>query len=124
MLKIKNTLTNELEEFKSTKNNRVTFYQCGPTVYWTQHIGNFRGMTWGDLIVRVFQFNDYDVVHVRNYTDVGHLTSDTDEGEDKMEKGAKRENATPQKFAFSLFAPFSILSSPSSVSEVKCQTSV
>ena len=99
MLKIKNTLTGQLEEFKPIKKNGVSFYQCGPTVYWTQHIGNLRGMTWGDLIVRVFKFNGYDVVHVRNYTDVGHLTSDTDEGEDKMEKGAKRENATPQEIA-------------------------
>ncbi|KKS24002.1 MAG: Cysteine-tRNA ligase, partial [Candidatus Jorgensenbacteria bacterium GW2011_GWF2_41_8] len=57
MLKIKNTLTGQLEEFKPIKKNGVSFYQCGPTVYWTQHIGNLRGMTWGDLIVRVFKFN-------------------------------------------------------------------
>lgn len=99
MLKIKNTLTNQTEEFNPISDGRVSFYQCGPTVYWTQHIGNLRGMTCGDLIVRVLKLNGYDVVHVRNYTDVGHLTSDTDEGEDKMEKGAKRENKNPQEIA-------------------------
>lgn len=99
MLKIKDTLTGQLKEFQPNNGNRVSFYQCGPTVYWTQHIGNLRGMTCGDLVVRVLKLNGYDVVHVRNYTDVGHLTSDTDEGEDKMEKGAKRENKTPQEIA-------------------------
>lgn len=99
MLKIKNTLTNQIEEFKPIKKNRATFYQCGPTVYWTQHIGNLRGMACGDLIVRILKFNGYGVTHVRNYTDVGHLTSDTDEGEDKMEKGAKRENKSPAEIA-------------------------
>ncbi len=99
MIKIYNTLRRKKEEFKPIKKNRATFYQCGPTVYWTQHIGNLRGMACGDLIVRILKFNDYDVAHVRNYTDVGHLTSDTDEGEDKMEKGANRENKSPAEIA-------------------------
>lgn len=99
MIKIFNTLSGKKENFKPINDERVSFYQCGPTVYWIQHIGNLRGMTCGDLVVRVLKLNGYDVVQIRNYTDVGHLTSDTDEGEDKMEKGAKRENKTPQEIA-------------------------
>lgn len=99
MLKIYNTLTRKKEIFKPLKKNRVTFYHCGPTVYWTQHIGNLRGMTCGDIVVRVLHYLGYKVKHIRNYTDVGHLTSDEDLGEDKMEKAAKRDNLSPQKIA-------------------------
>lgn len=77
----------------------MKFYHCGPTVYWVQHIGNLRAMTIGDLLVRSLRYFGYRVTHVRNYTDVGHLTSDADTGEDKMEKGAKRDNLTPQEIA-------------------------
>lgn len=99
MLKIYNTLPRELEEFKPLNDNKVTFYHCGPTVYWVQHIGNLRGMTMADLARRTLMYMGYDVRFARNYTDVGHLTSDEDEGEDKMEKGAKREGLTPQEIA-------------------------
>ncbi len=75
------------------------FYHCGPTVYWVQHIGNLRAMTWADLIRRTLLFLGYKVKFVRNYTDVGHLTSDADLGEDKMEKGARREGLTPDQIA-------------------------
>ena len=98
-MKLFNTLTRKLEDFKPLKEGRVSFYQCGPTVYWVQHIGNLRAMTWADLIHRSFTHLDYDVTMVRNYTDVGHLVSDQDEGEDKMEKGAKREGLSPQAIA-------------------------
>lgn len=98
-MKIYNTLTRSFEEFKPLKDSEVLFYHCGPTVYWVQHIGNLRAMTWADLIRRSFKFLDYRVKFVRNYTDVGHLTSDEDEGEDKMEKGAKREGKSPQEIA-------------------------
>ncbi len=98
-MKIYNTLSRSLEEFKPQKDSEVLFYHCGPTVYWVQHIGNLRAMTWADLIKRSFQYLDYKVKFVRNYTDVGHLTSDSDEGEDKMEKGAKREGKSPQEIA-------------------------
>ncbi len=98
-MKVYNTLTRKLENFKSLKNKLITFYQCGPTVYWIQHIGNLRAAIWGDLIRRVFLYLGYQVNYVRNYTDVGHLTSDQDQGEDKMEKGAKREGLTPQQLA-------------------------
>jgi cysteinyl-tRNA synthetase len=98
-MKIYNTLTRSLEEFKPIKDHEVLFYHCGPTVYWVQHIGNLRAMTWADLIRRSLIYSGYKVTFVRNYTDVGHLTSDEDAGEDKMEKGAKREGMSPQEIA-------------------------
>jgi cysteinyl-tRNA synthetase len=94
-----NTLTRLKEEFKPIKRGSVGFYHCGPTVYWTQHIGNLRGMLCGDIIVRSLRYFGYKVNHVRNYTDVGHLTSDQDEGEDKMAKAVKRDKETPEKIA-------------------------
>lgn len=99
MVQLFNTLSRKKEEFISITPGRVLFYHCGPTVYWTQHIGNLRGMTMGDLVRRVLEYSGYTVKHVRNYTDVGHLTSDSDTGEDKMEKGAKREGKTPDEIA-------------------------
>src|SRR3989344_9413579 len=96
-INIYNTLSRSKEEFKPLEEKRVGFYQCGPTVYWTQHLGNIRAMVMSDIIVRTFGYLGYEVNFVRNYTDVGHLTSDEDEGEDKLEKGAKRENLTPQQ---------------------------
>jgi len=98
-LKIYNTLTRSKEEFKPIKAGEVKFYQCGPTVYWTQHIGNLRAMTMADLINRVLQYLGYKVNFVRNYTDAGHLTSDADEGEDKIEISAKKENLSPGEIA-------------------------
>ncbi len=94
-----NTLGRVKQEFKPIKRKKVLFYHCGPTVYWTQHIGNLRGMTMGDLVRRVFEYNGFKVKHVRNYTDVGHLVSDEDEGEDKMAKGAAREGLSPDEIA-------------------------
>ncbi len=94
-----NTLTRRKEKFVPLEKNKVRFYQCGPTVYWTQHIGNLRAMTIGDLLVRSMRYLGYQVKFVRNYTDVGHLTSDADLGEDKMEKGARREGLTPEQLA-------------------------
>ena len=94
-----NTLTRKKEEFKPINRGRVSFYHCGPTVYWTQHIGNLRGMACGDIAVRSLRYLGYKVKYVRNYTDVGHLASDRDEGKDKMEKGAQREHKTPKEIA-------------------------
>jgi len=96
---IYNTLTRKKEKFIPIKKGFVSFYQCGPTVYWTQHIGNLRAMTMADFITRSLRYLDFDVKFVRNYTDVGHLTGDDDTGEDKMEKGAKREGLTPREIA-------------------------
>lgn len=98
-MKLYNTLSREIEEFKPIHDNEILFYHCGPTVYWVQHIGNLRAMVWADLIRRSLRHLDYKIKFVRNYTDVGHLTSDEDLGEDKMEKGAKREGLTPQEIA-------------------------
>ncbi len=99
MIQIYNTLTRKKEQFKPISENQISFYHCGPTVYWTQHIGNMRAVVLCDLIVRSLEYLDYEVKLVRNYTDVGHLTSDDDDGEDKLEKGAKREKTTPQEVA-------------------------
>lgn len=98
-MRVYNTLTRSLEEFKPINDKKITFYHCGPTVYWVQHIGNMRAMTMADLIRRSLIYLGHDVIFVRNYTDVGHLTSDQDTGEDKMEKGAKREGLTPTEIA-------------------------
>lgn len=96
---IYNTLTKHLDEFKPIKPGEVLFYHCGPTVYWTQHIGNMRAMVLADLVRRTFEYNNYKVKMVRNYTDVGHLTSDSDEGEDKIEKASKKENLSPKQIS-------------------------
>ncbi len=94
-----NTLSGKKEEFKPIKAGHLSFYYCGPTVYWTQHIGNLRGSFCADIVHRTFKYLNYDVSMVRNYTDVGHLSSDSDEGEDKIEKTAKKENIKPELVA-------------------------
>lgn len=94
-----NTLSKEKEIFKPIEKNKLSFYQCGPTVYWTQHIGNMRAMVLADFINRTFKYFGYDVSFVRNYTDVGHLTSDQDFGEDRMEIASKRENVSPKEIS-------------------------
>ena len=86
-----NTATRKKEEFKPIEEGKVGIYSCGPTVYWNQHIGHMYAYTqWGTL-VNFLRYVGYDVKWVMNVTDVGHMTSDEDAGEDKMEKGAKRE---------------------------------
>ncbi len=91
MLKFYNTLTKKKEEFKPSKDKEVDLYTCGPTVYWFAHVGNLRTYIFEDLLKRTLKYNDYKVNHVMNITDVGHLTSDSDGGEDKMVKALKRE---------------------------------
>ena len=92
MLKLYNTLTREKEAFKPFKGKNVGFYSCGPTVYWYQHIGNLRSYIFNDILKRVLIYDSFKVKHVMNVTDVGHLTSDADTGEDKIEKAAKKEH--------------------------------
>ena len=99
MLKLYNTLSRKKEVFKPLKNKQVRLYTCGPTVYWFAHIGNLRTFTFEDILKRVLKYNGYKVKHVMNITDVGHLTSDADTGEDKMEVGAKREKKTAWQIA-------------------------
>jgi cysteinyl-tRNA synthetase len=86
-----NSLTNKKELFKPLSAKNVSMYSCGPTVYDHIHIGNLRAYLLPDLIKRTLIFNGYDVAHVINFTDFGHLTDDGDEGEDKMMKALKRE---------------------------------
>ena len=81
-----NTLTRKIEEFKPIDENQVKLYSCGPTVYNYAHIGNLRAYLFMDTLRRVLKYNGYSLKHVMNITDVGHLVSDSDEGEDKMLK--------------------------------------
>src|SRR3989344_8713645 len=98
MLKFYNTLTKSLEKFKP-HGEIVGLYTCGPTVYNYAHIGNLRTYIFADILRRVLEYNNFKVNHVMNITDVGHLTDDADQGEDKMEKGARREGKTAREVA-------------------------
>jgi cysteinyl-tRNA synthetase len=105
-LELYNTLSRTKEEFAPISKKQVTMYSCGPTVYWHQHIGNIRSYIFADLLKRTLQFNGYKVKHIINVTDIGHLTSDADDGEDKMEKAAKKEGKTAQEIATYYFDEF------------------
>jgi len=98
-MKIYNTLTKQIEEFKSNEEKIVKMYTCGPTVYDYAHIGNLRTYIFEDVLQKSLEFLGYKVKRVMNITDVGHMTSDADTGEDKMEKGAKREGKTVYEVA-------------------------
>lgn len=98
-LKFYNTLSRNEEEFIPIEGNKVKMYTCGPTVYNFAHIGNLRTYIFEDVLKRVLEYNGYEVNHVMNITDVGHLQSDADDGEDKMELGAKRENKSVLEIA-------------------------
>lgn len=97
-MKLYNTLTREVEDFKPL-GDTVKIYTCGPTVYNFPHIGNYAAYAYWDLLVRCLKLNGFKVKRVLNLTDVGHLTSDGDEGEDKLEKGARLEGKTPFEIA-------------------------
>lgn len=90
MLKLFNTLSRTKEEFIPIEPGKVRMYSCGPTVYNFMHIGNLRTFLFEDILLRVLKYNNYDVKYIMNITDVGHLVSDSDEGDDKMEKSAKQ----------------------------------
>ena len=106
VLKLYNTLTRKKEDFKPMKGKEVGMYTCGPTVYWYQHIGNMRSYIFSDILKRVLISNDYKVKQIVNITDVGHLTSDADEGEDKMEKAAAKEGKKASEIADHYFKVF------------------
>ncbi|MBL7036292.1 cysteine--tRNA ligase [Candidatus Microgenomates bacterium] len=93
-LKLYNSLSKKTEEFTPIKKGKVGIYSCGPTVYWNQHIGHMYAYANWDVLVRFLRYSGFDVKWVMNITDVGHMTSDEDIGEDKMEKGAKREGVS------------------------------
>jgi len=98
-MKIYNTLTKKIEDFVPYNKDIVTMYTCGPTVYHYAHIGNLRTYIFEDILEKGLNYLGYNVKRCMNITDVGHLTSDADSGEDKMEKGAKRENKTVYEIA-------------------------
>jgi len=93
-MRLYNTLTRQVEIFRPLRNQAATLYTCGPTVYDYMHIGNLRKFVFDDTLRRALQASGYQVKHVMNITDVGHLVSDADDGEDKLEKGATREGKT------------------------------
>ena len=98
-MKIYNTLTRKVEEFIPNEEGKVKMYTCGPTVYHYAHIGNMRNYIGHDILVRTLKYLGYDVTRAMNITDVGHLTSDSDSGEDKMMKAVKREGKTAYEIA-------------------------
>ena len=98
-MKLYNTLTRKIEEFIPHEEGKVKLYTCGPTVYSYAHIGNIRNYIGHDILDKTLRYLGYEVKRCMNITDVGHLTSDSDSGEDKMLKGAKRENKTVLEIA-------------------------
>ncbi len=99
MLRVFNTLTRRKEEFQPMKAGRVRMYNCGPTVYDYATIGNFRAFVFADVLRRALEYFGHQVVQVVNITDVGHMTSDADEGEDKMAKAAREKRRDPWQIA-------------------------
>lgn len=98
-LRVYNTLSGQKETFVPINDNRVGMYVCGPTVYGEAHLGHARGAITFDIVYRVLQYLGYNVRYVRNFTDVGHLVTDSDDGDDKVEKKAIAEQKEPQEVA-------------------------
>ena len=105
-LKLFNTLTRKKETFKPLNKKEVKMYSCGPTVYWFAHVGNMRAYIFEDILKRVLIYNNFKVKNIINITDVGHLTSDADQGEDKIEKEAEKENKTAKQISEFYFEAF------------------
>jgi len=98
-IKLYNSLSRKKEEFRPIHEGAVGIYTCGPTVYSHIHVGNFRAYIFSDTLRRMFEYNGYQVKHVMNITDVGHLVSDADSGEDKLEKAARETGKTAWEIA-------------------------
>ncbi len=98
-MKLYNTLTRQVDELKPLVPGKIGLYTCGPTVYDYPHVGNYSGYVYWDVLFRLLRAEGQDVNWVMNITDVGHLSSDADEGEDKLQKGAKREGKTAWQIA-------------------------
>ena len=98
-MKLYNTLTRSVEEFVPVEEGKVKLYTCGPTVYHYAHIGNIRNYIGHDILDKSLRYLGYEVTRAMNITDVGHLTSDSDSGEDKMEVAKKREHKTSKEIA-------------------------
>ncbi len=105
-MELYNTLSRHKEPFTPLHDKRVGMYSCGPTVYTNAHIGNLRAYIFADILRRVLEMNEYQVTTIMNITDVGHLTSDEDTGEDKIEQGAKREHLSAWDLADKYFQAF------------------
>ncbi len=98
-MRLYNTLTRQKEDFIPLNENKVKIYSCGPTVYNYAHIGNLRTYVFMDILRRTLKYNNYELLNAMNITDVGHLVSDEDDGEDKMLKGAREQQKTPWEIA-------------------------
>ena len=98
-IKLYNTITRQKDDFKPLRDSEVGIYSCGPTVYDFAHIGNLRAYVFSDILVRMLRFAGFKVKWAMNITDVGHLTSDNDEGEDKIEKAAQKAKTTAEELA-------------------------
>ena len=98
-MKLYNTLTRTTQDFVPHEAGKVSMYTCGPTVYNFAHIGNLRTYLMEDVLEKYLRYAGYDVTRVMNITDIGHLSSDADSGEDKMLLGAKREHKTVLELA-------------------------
>ena len=98
-MKLYNTASRKIEDFEPLNPPKVNFYSCGPTVYDFTHIGHLRTYVNNDVLKRTLNFFGYKVKHVMNITDVGHLTGDSDEGEDKIDKGAVKRGTTVWELA-------------------------
>ena len=105
-LYLSNTLSQKKEKFVPIKEGEIGIYSCGPTVYWNQHIGHMYAYVQWDILVRFLRSQGNKVKWVMNITDVGHIVEDADVGEDKMEKGAKREGLTVWEIADKYIAQF------------------
>ena len=99
MVKLYNTLNKKIEEFIPNNKDLITMYTCGPTVYHYAHIGNLRTYIFEDILEKGLEYVGYKVKRCMNITDVGHMSSDADTGEDKMIKGAIREHKTVYEIA-------------------------
>lgn len=98
-IRLYNTMSRDIEEFEPQEKGKVGLYACGPTVYDYTHLGHIRKYIFDDVLVRMLRYLNFQVTHVMNITDVGHLISDADTGEDKLEKGARREGKTAWEVA-------------------------
>ena len=99
MLRVYNTLSKQKEDFKPLEGEEVKIYTCGPTVYYFAHIGNMRAYIFMDNLRKVLKYNGYTLKHVMNITDVGHMTSDSDSGEDKIMKASREQDMSPWDIA-------------------------
>ncbi len=97
MIQFHNTLSGQKEEFKPINPGAVGMYNCGPTVYNYAHVGNLRSYVFADVLKRALKYNGFDVKQIINITDVGHLVSDADTGEDKVEKASRESNKNPKE---------------------------